>query len=80
MQRGGEITVSVGVENSGDGAGGRSGATRETNTVRVKLKANTLSYWDERAGRFVVEEERVRILVGGSLADTLPETIVTVAR
>jgi beta-glucosidase len=52
----------------------------ETKTVRMKLKAASLSYWDEPAGRFVVEEEPVRIRVGGSSADTRMETMVTVAR
>ena len=36
----------------------------------MKLKAESLAYWDEHAGRFVVEEEPIRILVGGSSADT----------
>jgi beta-glucosidase len=52
----------------------------ETKTVRMKLKAASLSYWDEPAGRFVVEEEPVRIRVGGSSAGTRMETVVTVAR
>jgi beta-glucosidase len=51
-----------------------------TKTVRMKLKAASLSYWDEPAGRFVVEEEPVRIRVGGSSAGTRMETVVTVAR
>jgi beta-glucosidase len=52
----------------------------QTKTVRMKLKADSLSYWDERAGHFVVEEEPVRILVGGSSADTQLETIVKIAQ
>jgi hypothetical protein len=46
----------------------------------MTLKADSLSYWDERAGRFVVEEEPVRIMVGGSSADARLETIVTVTQ
>jgi beta-glucosidase len=42
----------------------------ETKTVQMKLKAAALAYWDEHAGRFIVEEEPIRILVGGSSADT----------
>ncbi len=52
----------------------------ETKTVRMQLKAESLSYWDEQAGRFVVEEEPVRILVGGSSADTPLATTVTIAQ
>ena len=35
----------------------------------MNLKADSLSYWDEHTGRFVVEEEPIRIMVGGSSAD-----------
>jgi beta-glucosidase len=52
----------------------------QTKTVRMKLKADSLAYWDERAGRFVVEEEPIRILVGASSTDTRMETVVTIAR
>jgi beta-glucosidase len=52
----------------------------ETKNIRMTLKADSLSYWDERAGRFVVEEEPVRIVVGGSSADARVETIVTVTQ
>jgi beta-glucosidase len=55
-------------------------APHETKTVRMKLRADSLSYWDEHAGRFVMEEEPVRILVGGSSADTRLETVVTLTR
>jgi beta-glucosidase len=53
---------------------------QQTKTVSMKLKADSLSYWDQRSANFVVEEEPVRILVGGSSADTRLETIVKVAR
>jgi beta-glucosidase len=52
----------------------------ETKTVAMKLKAASLAYWDEPAGRFVVEDEPVRLLVGGSSGDVRLETSVTVTR
>jgi beta-glucosidase len=55
-------------------------APHETKTVRMKLKAESLAYWDEHAGSFVVEEEPIRIMAGGSSADTRLETTVTIAR
>jgi beta-glucosidase len=52
----------------------------ETKTVQMKLRAASLAYWDEKAGRFVVEDEPVRLMVGGSSADVRLETTVTVSR
>ncbi len=52
----------------------------ETKTVQMKLKAASLAYWDEKASRFVVEDEPVRLMVGGSSADVRLETTVTVSR
>jgi beta-glucosidase len=52
----------------------------ETKTVAMKLKAASLAYWDEKAGRFVVEEGPIRLMVGGSSSDTRLETTLTVAR
>jgi len=55
-------------------------APHETKTVHMNLKADWLSYWDENAGRFVVEQEQIRIMVGASSADTRLQTTVTIAR
>jgi beta-glucosidase len=52
----------------------------ETKTVRMKLKAASLAYWDEKAGRFIVEDEPVRLVVGGSSSDVRLETTVAVSR
>ena len=52
----------------------------QTKTIRMTLKAESVAYWDEQAGRFVVEEESVRVMVGGSSAGTRLETTVNVAR
>jgi beta-glucosidase len=50
----------------------------ETKTVRMTLKAASLAYWDEKAARYVVEDEPVRLTVGGSSSDVRQETTVTV--
>ena len=52
----------------------------QTKTVSMKLKADSIGYWDEAARRFVVEQEPIRILVGGSSADTRLETVLTIAQ
>jgi beta-glucosidase len=52
----------------------------ETRTIRMVLKAASLSYWDEPSARFVVESEPIRIRVGASSADTRLETVLTVVR
>ncbi len=44
-------------------------APHQTKTVQMNLKAESLAYWDEHAGRFIVEDEPIRIMVGGSSAD-----------
>jgi beta-glucosidase len=53
-------------------------APHETKTVRIKLQAESLAYWDEHAGRFIVEKEPIRVMLGGSSADTRIETTVTI--
>jgi beta-glucosidase len=55
----------------------RAGATK---TVVLKLRAASLPYWDEKAARFVVEDEPVRLMVGASSSDVRLETTVTVPR
>ena len=106
LQRGGETTVSVDVENIGEKPGDEvvqmyvkhegSKVTRpvkelrgfervslqphETKTVRLKLNADSLGYWDERAEQFAVEQEPIRISVGSSSADTRLESVVTITQ
>ena len=41
----------------------------ETKRVTLKLDAKQLAYWDVKSKRFVVEPDRVRLMVGGSSAD-----------
>ena len=43
-------------------------------------RAAWLACWDEKAGRFVVEDEPVRLMVGGSSSDARLETTVTVSK
>jgi hypothetical protein len=46
----------------------------------MKLKAESLAYWDGDAGRFIVEEGPIRILVGGSSAATRLQTGIMITR
>jgi len=41
----------------------------EMRTVVLPLKAETLAYWDEKQNRFVVEKEKIAIMVGSSSRD-----------
>ncbi len=43
----------------------------ESQTVTLPLAAKALEYWDEAAGKFVLEKDRVVVKVGGS-SDDLP--------
>jgi beta-glucosidase len=41
----------------------------ETKRVTLTLAAERLAYWDVKSKRFVVEPDRIRLMVGGSSAD-----------
>jgi beta-glucosidase len=41
----------------------------ETKQVDFRLPASELAYWDEQAGRWVVEPDEVRVMIGASSAD-----------
>ncbi len=41
----------------------------ETKRVTLTLPAARLAYWDVKTKRFVVEPDRIRLMVGGSSAD-----------
>jgi beta-glucosidase len=41
----------------------------ETKTVEIPLNAESLAYWDESKHSFVVEQDKVRIMIGSSSAD-----------
>ena len=38
----------------------------ETKTVEIPLKAETIAYWDVNSKKFVVEQDRIQLMVGGS--------------
>jgi beta-glucosidase len=44
-------------------------AANETKNVSMPLKAEQLAYWNTRLKRFVVERDKVQVLVGSSSAD-----------
>jgi beta-glucosidase len=52
----------------------------EKKTVQIPLRAESLAYWDQERRRFVVEEGRIRVLVGSSSADVRLQKTVTVAQ
>ncbi|HWW75218.1 MAG TPA: glycoside hydrolase family 3 C-terminal domain-containing protein, partial [Pyrinomonadaceae bacterium] len=52
----------------------------EVKTVTLPLKAAALAYWDAARHRFVVERDRVELLVGSSSADIRLRKTVRVAR
>jgi beta-glucosidase len=50
----------------------------ETKTVEIPLKASALAYWDVRLGRFKVEAEPVRLMIGSSSKEIKLSTAVHV--
>jgi beta-glucosidase len=50
----------------------------ETKTVQIPLKAELLAYWSTDAQRFVVENDKINIMLGGSSAQTEIEKTVNV--
>ena len=52
----------------------------QTRTVSVPLKAGSLAYWDEAAGKFVIEPESVEVEAGASSADIRLQKAITVGR
>ncbi len=50
----------------------------ETRTVRIPLAADSLAWWNEKAGRYEVEAEPIRITVGSSSANVRLQTKVDV--
>lgn len=41
----------------------------ETRSVSIPLKAENLAYWDTKTNKFVVEKDKIQLLVGSSSAD-----------
>ena len=50
----------------------------ETKTVQIPLKAESLAYWNTDAQRFIVERDKIKIMLGGSSAQTRIEKTVSV--
>jgi beta-glucosidase len=50
----------------------------ETKSVEIPLKASTLAYWDERLGKFEVEMEPVKVMIGSSSKEIRLSTRVSV--
>jgi beta-glucosidase len=50
----------------------------ETRTVRLRLKGDSLGWWNQKTGRFEVEAEPIRIMVGGSSAGVALQKIVKI--
>jgi len=50
----------------------------ETKTVQIPLKAESLAYWNTDAQRFVVERDKIRIMLGGSSGETKLEKTISV--
>jgi beta-glucosidase len=50
----------------------------ETKAVQIPLKASTLAFWDTQQGKFKVEAEPVKLMIGSSSKDIKLTTIVNV--
>jgi beta-glucosidase len=50
----------------------------ETRTVEIPLKASTLAYWDVRLGKFNVEEEPVKLMIGNSSKEIMLSARISV--
>jgi beta-glucosidase len=55
-------------------------ARGQTKTVQIPLKAESLGYWNEAKRGFVVEQEPVLLMVGGSSADVQAQRTVRIGR
>jgi beta-glucosidase len=51
----------------------------QTRTVQIPLQAESLAWWDAKQGRFEVEQEAIRVVVGGSSADARLQKTINVA-
>jgi beta-glucosidase len=52
----------------------------EKRTVQIPLQAEWLGWWNAKEGRFEVEQEPVRIVVGGSSANARLQKTIHVTR
>jgi beta-glucosidase len=52
----------------------------ETKTVQIPLKAESLAYWDADTQKFVIEKDKIKIMVGSSSADIKLEKTIDVRK
>ncbi|MBN1415438.1 MAG: glycoside hydrolase family 3 C-terminal domain-containing protein [Bacteroidales bacterium] len=52
----------------------------ETRTVSIPLKAADLAYWDEKMHAFIVEEDKLRIMIGSSSKNIKFTKVIKVAK
>jgi hypothetical protein len=52
----------------------------EAKTVRFRLPARDLAYWDEPRHEWTIEHDRVRVMIGSSSADIKAQKVVAVTR
>jgi len=50
----------------------------ETKTVEIPVKAKDIAYWDVSKQSFVVEKDKIKILVGSSSEDIRLENLVDI--
>ena len=50
----------------------------ETKTVSIPLAATDLAYWDVKAHKFVVEKDKIQVMVGSSSADIKQQQVIVV--
>ncbi len=50
----------------------------ETRTITLPLKAETLAYWDTGSKKFVVEKDKVELMIGSSSADIRAQQTINV--
>jgi beta-glucosidase len=48
----------------------------ETKTVGITLRAKDLAYWDAAKKQWVVEDEKVNLMLGGSSADVKVQQLI----
>ena len=52
----------------------------QTRTVQIPLKAESLAWWNQKAGKWEVEPETIRVVVGGSSADARLQKTIAVTQ
>jgi beta-glucosidase len=50
----------------------------ETRMVSIPLDAGSLAYWDVKAHKFVVEKEKIQVMIGSSSADIKQQQVISV--